>query len=167
MTLLIDSIQVIHSLDEALETFLQQIATKAVEVLALPVPIEISLVLADNGQIKELNRTYRDKDTSTDVLSFPLLELNPTATSVYEGLLQKSIEPDSGEVVLGDIVISVEQARLQAIEYGHSFERELGFLLVHGLLHLLGYDHEGSEEDTRLMRSLEEGILEALLLKRD
>ncbi len=95
-------------------------------------PCEISVTFTDNEGIRELNATYREKDTATDVLSFPLMD--------FSG---KSDEPVADEplVSLGDIVISLERAREQAEEYGHSFEREVAFLTVHSMLHLLGYDH--------------------------
>ena len=98
---------------------------------------EVSITFTDNAGIKKLNRKYRKIDKETDVLSFPLFD--------FEG----SDEPpvDELENMLGDVVISLEKAAAQAEEYGHSFEREVAFLCVHSMLHLLGYDHETSEED--------------------
>ncbi|HHW01549.1 MAG TPA: rRNA maturation RNase YbeY [Thermoanaerobacterales bacterium] len=118
---------------------------------------EVSVVLVDDTCIKELNRQYRAKDTPTDVLSFAMRESGPEEETI-EG------EP-LAEQLLGDIVISVERARDQAKEYGHSFERELGYLAVHGILHLLGYDHE-KEDDKKIMRRKEEEILKAFDLTR-
>ncbi|AYO30293.1 rRNA maturation RNase YbeY [Biomaibacter acetigenes] len=123
----------------------------------VPQDAEVSVVLVDDAYIRELNRQYRAKDTHTDVLSFAMRESVPE---------EKAIEGDPGaEQLLGDIVISVERAREQAEEYGHSFERELGYLAVHGVLHLLGYDHE-KEEDRKIMRQKEEEILKAFDLTR-
>ena len=121
---------------------------------------EVSVVLCDNARIKELNRDYRGIDESTDVLSFPQEELGEGE----DVILQRSPELDE-LVVLGDVVISLEKAVEQAQSYGHSFEREVGFLLVHGLLHLLGMDH-GTEEEQRQMREKEEQILTKLQLAR-
>jgi probable rRNA maturation factor len=122
-----------------------------------PQDAEVSVVLVDDAYIRELNRQYRGKDTPTDVLSFAMRESVPEEEAI-EG------EPEA-EQLLGDIVISVERAREQAEEYGHSFERELGYLAVHGMLHLLGYDHE-KEDDRKIMRQKEEEILKAFDLTR-
>ena len=104
---------------------------------------EVSVTFTDNEGIHKLNRQYRGVDRPTDVLSFPLFD--------YEG---ESEEPPVDELMgmLGDIVLSLEQAKKQAEEYGHSFEREVAFLCVHSMLHLLGYDHETGEEDELDMR---------------
>ena len=97
---------------------------------------EISVTFVDNEQIRELNAQYRNKDAATDVLSFPMGE-----NGVYD------INHDTGAKILGDIVLSVEMAMAQAKRYGHSLEREIGYLTAHSMLHLLGYDHETSPED--------------------
>lgn len=109
---------------------------------------EIGLMFVDNAQIREMNHTYRDKDSATDVLSFPMYEAD------------EAID-DEEEILLGDIVISLERAAEQAEEYGHSLEREVMYLLVHGLLHLAGYDHM-EEADKKKMRSREEALLTAI-----
>ena len=113
-------------------------------------PAEVSVTFTDNAKIRELNRKFRNLDRATDVLSFPLLD--------YEG---EGEEPpvDEWMGMLGDIVISLEQAKKQAGEYGHSFEREAAFLCVHSMLHLLGYDHETSPEDEADMRRRQSEIL--------
>ncbi len=105
---------------------------------------EVSVTFTDNEGIRALNRTYRNIDKPTDVLSFPLFEEN-------------------GEVKqLGDVVLSLERCHEQALEFGHSFERECAFLTVHSTLHLLGYDHETDEEDERVMRAKQSAIVEAM-----
>lgn len=111
---------------------------------------EVSLTFTDNEQIHKLNQQYRGVDRPTDVLSFPLMD--------YSG---ESDEPVADEPVvsLGDIVISLERAQEQANEYGHSFEREVAFLCVHSMLHLLGYDHETGEADERDMRARQSKIM--------
>ncbi|MCI5948748.1 MAG: rRNA maturation RNase YbeY [Oscillospiraceae bacterium] len=119
-------------------------------------PAEISVTFVDDERIHELNREYRNVDRSTDVLSFPLGE---------NGVYDKN--PENGACLLGDIVISVETAVRQAETYGHSLQREIGFLTVHSMLHLLGYDHvNGGIEEVR-MREKEEHVLTELGLKRN
>jgi len=121
-------------------------------------PAEVSVTFVDNEAIRELNRDYRGKDAPTDVLSFPLCEEED------DFVLPPSEEDEDAEelVALGDIVISVERARAQAEEYGHSFERELAFLAVHSTLHLLGYDHERSAEEDAEQRRRQEEILASI-----
>ena len=116
-------------------------------------PCEVSITYTDNASIHALNLQYREVDAPTDVLSFPLMD--------FSG---ESGEPVADEPVvsLGDIVISLERAREQAEEYGHSFEREVAFLTVHSMLHLLGYDHETSESDEMDMRARQRAIMETL-----
>lgn len=125
----------------------------------------VSLVITDNNSIRQINAQFRDIDKDTDVLSFPMLDLDPGADLSDLDRFAYDINPKNGALILGDIVISAEKARDQAKEYGHSFHREMGFLVVHGMLHLLGYDHM-EEEDKRLMRSMEETILSSLNLLR-
>ncbi len=114
---------------------------------------EVSVTYTDNAGIHGLNLQYRGVDRPTDVLSFPLMD--------FSG---ESEEPVADEPVtsLGDIVLSLERAREQAEEYGHSFEREVAFLTVHSMLHLLGYDHETGEEDERDMRARQTKIMNEL-----
>ena len=114
---------------------------------------EVSVSFTDNKGIWELNKKFRGIDRPTDVLSFPLFD--------YEG---ESEEPPVDELMgmLGDIVLSLEQAKAQAEEYGHSFAREVAFLTVHSMLHLLGYDHETGEEDENDMRRRQSEIMERM-----
>ncbi len=116
---------------------------------------QVSVTFVDDEVIRELNRDFRGKDRATDVLSFPICE-----EEGEDGDFDR--DPDTGAVLLGDIVLSVERARAQAEEFGHSFERELAFLSVHSTLHLLGYDHELSEEDDLDQRRRQEEILARL-----
>ena len=118
---------------------------------------EVSVSFVSNEEIKNLNKIYRDKDSVTDVLSFPLTSEDGT----------QEFNPETGAVQLGDVVISLETAVKQAQNYGHSLEREVGFLTVHSMLHLLGYDHETSLLDQRIMREKEESVLEKLGISRD
>ncbi len=117
---------------------------------------EVSVSFVDNDEIHALNKEYRNIDRETDVLSFPLGE-----NGVYDTNL------DTGAKLLGDIVISVPKAMEQADEYNHSLEREIGFLTVHSMLHLLGYDHEQGGIEEVHMREKEETVLTKIGLKRD
>lgn len=117
---------------------------------------EVSVSFLSNAQIRELNRDHRGRDIETDVLSFPMGE-----NGVYD------LNPETGAYVLGDIVISVEKAVSQAELYGHTLQREIGFLTVHSMLHLLGYDHEEGGLPATLMHEKEEEVLEELGLTRD
>lgn len=115
----------------------------------------ISVILTNPENIRKINNKYRNVDSETDVLSFPIFEKN-------EIKIAKKLEyPEA----LGDIVISIERVKLQAIEYGHSFERELAYMVVHGFYHLLGEDHI-KEEDKAIMRKKEENVLENLKIVR-
>lgn len=116
----------------------------------------VSVTFTDNEGIRELNREYRNKDSATDVLSFPLYTM------------EEDDRPEHGmEAELGDIVLSLERAEEQAKEYGHSFQRETAFLTVHSVLHLLGYDHERSEEEEKEMFRRQEEIMIRLGLPRN
>ncbi len=118
-------------------------------------PAEVSVSFVSNEEIKKLNKIYREKDAVTDVLSFPLGE---------NGEYDKN--HDTGALMLGDIVISLDTAVKQAQMYGHSLEREIGFLTVHSMLHLLGYDHEKNTLEERKMREKEEVILDNIGISR-
>lgn len=121
----------------------------------LDFPVEIDVTFLDNNQIQKLNLEYRQKNFPTDVLSFPLGE---------NGVYDKN--NDTGAAMLGDIVISLEKAMRQSEIYGHSLQREIAFLVVHGVLHLLGYDHEMGGIESVKMREREESILKKLGLSR-
>lgn len=120
------------------------------------IPCDIYVMLTDDPGIRALNAEHRGLDRATDVLSFPMLELTPGAPIEVSPL---ELDPDTGRLMLGDMVISVERTTAQAVEYGHSLAREIAFLAVHSLLHLLGYDHEKSEADETLHFTRQEEIL--------
>lgn len=122
----------------------------------------IDVTIVDGETIRQMNAEYRDKDAVTDVLSFPMYEF-------LNGVPQEELEaePDSGCVMLGDMILCYTRACEQAEQFGHSPARECGYLTTHSVLHLLGYDHERNDEDTRLMRSKEEDNLAFLGLTRD
>ena len=112
---------------------------------------EVSVTFVDNEQIRQLNKQYRDKDVPTDVLSFPMGE-----NGVYD------VDPATGAQILGDVVLSVEKAVEQAQRYGHSLQREVGYLVAHSVLHLLGYDHEQGGLERVHMREKEELVMSQL-----
>lgn len=113
---------------------------------------EVSITFVDNLYIQSLNKQYRNKDVPTDVLSFPMKNEDGT----YE------VDPESGAQLLGDIVISMEKVIEQSERYGHSMRKEVAYLVAHGMLHLLGYDHEQGGMEKRHMREREERVLELL-----
>ncbi len=135
--------------------FLVRRAVKAtLGYMNFPYDCEISLTFCGNEYIRELNAKYRNKDAATDVLSFPLCDF------------RNGDEPDEELNELGDIVINLERAAEQAEEYGHSMEREVSFLAVHSTLHLLGLDHERSEEEDEFVCSLQDEIMKNLKLEK-
>ena len=133
-----------------LEELIEKVIRKTLEEKQIQQEGEVSIALVDNDYIQQLNKDYRQKDCPTDVLSFPM----------------DGVEAGEGEyLLLGDIIISLEKAQEQAKDYGHTLERELGFLTVHGMLHLLGQDHQ-EEEEARLMEQEQENILNSLGIAR-
>lgn len=128
---------------------------------------EISVLLVDNEEIKTINREHRNIDKVTDVLSFPMLDYpkGRVFKDVYKDFIFGKTFLDGENLVLGDMVLSLEKAREQSEEYGHSFSREVFYLIIHSVLHLLGYDHMNEEEKT-LMRLREEDILRKLNIMR-
>lgn len=125
-------------------------------------PAEVSIMLVENEEIRGINRQFRAKDSDTDVLSFPMLQMEEGRFMEAPG----ACDMVNGNLLLGDIVISVPKALEQAKSYGHSVHRELAFLTVHGLLHLLGYDHEEPEQEEK-MTAKQEKILTELGLPRN
>lgn len=128
---------------------------------------QISLTFVDNEEIKEINKDTRGIDKETDVLSFPMIEYEKGKffKTQYKGYTFDKTYFDGEELVLGDIVISLEKALEQSVEYNHPYIREVGYLAVHSVLHLLGYDHM-EEDEKKIMRAREEEILEKLNIKR-
>ena len=120
----------------------------------------VAVTLVDNDTIKEINNEQRGIDSATDVLSFPVLEFEDGQMLAGVG------DYFEDKLILGDIVLSLERAEEQRIDFGHSFQREMGYLICHSVLHLLGYDHE-NEDEREVMRQKEENTLNALSLTRD
>lgn len=137
------------------------VLNKAAELYGLNVKTEVGLTLTDDDYIQKLNYEYRGKDTPTDVLSFAMND-----TLKDNDAPQILNDPQDLEILLGDIVISLETAARQADEYGHSLLRELAFLVTHGILHLLGYDH-AEEADRNEMQQEEKHLLSLLKITRE
>lgn len=152
-------IEMVDETEEVSESSLQlieEVIQKAAEVEDVTEDYEVSITLVDNETIREINREYRNQDAVTDVISFALNEDGEDELQIIGG---------APEQLLGDIIISIPRASEQAESYGHSFERELAFLAVHGFLHLLGYDHM-TEKEEKTMFAKQEDILQAYGLTR-
>lgn len=129
------------------EKLAEEVINFSMEHEAFPYEAEVNLTLTDNEGIHEINQSYRQIDRPTDVLSFPMLAYEKAGDfSKLEEDYDDNFNPDTGEIMLGDIVISVDKVREQAESYGHSEKREFAFLIVHSMLHLFGYDHMTPEE---------------------
>lgn len=153
--IIISNLQDKIDITEELKALIIKAANTVLSMEIVSDNVEVSIALVDDIYIQKLNHQYRNINAPTDVLSFAMRETveGENSLNVYE------------EELLGDVVISLERAKSQALEYGHSFQREVGFLVVHGILHLLGYDHE-SEEEKVVMRQKEEEILKTIDLTR-
>lgn len=157
MNIIIDNIQDKIEIDDDMENLLREVVSCVFKQENFQIDSEINFLLVDNDKIRELNREYRGKDKPTDVLSFPIV-------GTEDGRFKPEpadYDIEQGVLMLGDVVISLEMARKQAEEFGHSFKREVAFLAAHGVLHLLGYNHEKEEEETALIEK-QEAILEKL-----
>lgn len=145
-----------------LEDTLKRVCEKTLSYEKCDFNAEISISIVDNEEIKRLNYEFRGKDMPTDVLSFPILEFDQD-----RNIIDSEFDTDGENIVLGDIVISAERAKEQAKSFGHSFLREVSFLTVHSMLHLLGYDHVDDPEGEREMCRKQEEILRLLNITRD
>ena len=129
-----------------IKALIKKCALATLKYMEFRTDVEISVVLTDNDEIRTLNNMHRSIDRATDVLSFPMFEYDENG-EIIEDYAEFN---EMGDILLGDIVISLERADEQAKEYGHSFEREVGFLTVHSMLHLLGYDHMTPEDEEEM-----------------
>ena len=153
------------SLDIDCEKIARDVGEKALDLLACPYEASVSLTLTTDEDIRAVNRDFRQIDRATDVLSFPMIPFDTPAG--YEILEEDDsfFDMDSGELLLGDILISVDHVLQQAEEYGHSVTREFAFLVAHSMLHLLGFDHMTPEE-AEVMEQKQEEVLSALGINR-
>ncbi len=147
--------QSIFEITEELSGLVYRAIFETIRMEEIDFDCSVSLTYTDNDGIREYNRDYRDKDAITDVLSFPMFDTDTEEIYALDGTAAE----------LGDIVISLERAKTQAEEFGHPFEREVAFLCVHSVLHLLGYDHERSDDEDLLMREKQRSVMSALGLE--
>jgi len=146
-------------LSDNIKTLIHKIIEQTLREERYPSTVEISLTFVGNEEIQRINNEFRNIDKATDVLSFPLLEFEASDDENDEEFslegLDDYMNPDTGDLMLGDIIISVDKAKEQAREYGHSIEREIGFLIAHSMFHLMGYDHMTEDEEKEMVEKQE------------
>ena len=147
----------------ALTVHLHRCITAALAAEGVNVPCEINVLVTDDEGIRAINNATRNIDSATDVLSFPMFQFTPGA---FPENVSEDIDPQTGLLPLGDMAISLERARDQAKRFGNTTRREIGYLTIHSILHLLGYDHMDEGEQKRQMRTREEIIAAELGLQR-
>lgn len=153
------------------EEVIRNVIEESVSYVDCPFEVNVEVTITGNEAIRAINKEQRDKDSATDVLSFPMIDYEKAGEFGFledesNEFAYEYFEPDTGELMLGDIVISSERVYSQAEEYGHSVKRELAFLVAHSMLHLFGYDH--MEEDERMeMERMQREILDRLGITRD
>ncbi|MCM3674069.1 MULTISPECIES: rRNA maturation RNase YbeY [Peribacillus] len=157
MILAIDLMDETNEVTEEAQQLVESILQFAARKENIEKDTELSVTFVDNDRIREINKEYRHKDSATDVISFALEEMGENEVEIFGAEMPR---------MLGDIIISIERTKEQAEEYGHSFDRELGFLALHGFLHLLGFDHM-NEEDEKVMFTKQKEILEEYGLSRE
>ncbi len=147
------------------ESLAKRVIEAAIDYVDCPYEAEVNLLLTMNDEIHEMNRNFREIDRATDVLSFPMVDYEQAGEFEFLDDAMEYFNPETGELMLGDIVISKEKVISQAEEYGHSIEREYAFLIAHSMLHLFGYDHM-EEEERIVMEDKQKEILEQLQILR-
>lgn len=147
------------------ESLAQKVIEAAIDYVDCPYESEVNLLLTMNDEIHEMNQNFREIDRATDVLSFPMVDYEKAGNFDFLEDAMEYFNPETGELMLGDIVISKEKVISQAEEYGHSIEREYAFLIAHSMLHLFGYDHM-EEEERIAMEEKQKEILEQLQILR-
>ncbi len=148
------------------ETLISKVIEASLDYEKCPYEAEVNVVLTGNEEIHQVNKEFRNIDKATDVLSFPMIDYESPADFDNLEEYMEYFNPETGELLLGDIMISIEQAKKQAKEYNHSLERELAFLTAHSMLHLCGYDHMEDSERVVMERKQEE-ILKLLGITRE
>lgn len=150
-----------------IKKILDDVFNEVLKQEACPYEAQVNLLITDNEGIREYNKQYRNIDSPTDVLSFPMIPFTSEADfSLVEEQKADYFDPESGELVLGDIIISADKVKEQAVKFGHSEKREFAFLVAHSLLHLCGYDHM-TEKEAEVMERKQEEILNRLSITRD
>ena len=151
-----------EEVSEEIERTIKAAVIKTLEYENCDFDAEVSITITDNDEIRRINSEMRNIDRVTDVLSFPMLYFDENGD-----IIDSDFDMDGENIMLGDIVISAERAKSQSEEYGHSFRREMAFLTVHSMLHLLGYDHVDNPEGERIMFAKQEDILNLLGITRE
>ena len=166
MTILVEN-EAERKLDFDYEEVIEAVINKTLETENCPYETEVNVLLTGNGEIHTANKEFRGIDRPTDVLSFPMVDYEfPSDFSFVDKNPESYLNPETDELLLGDIMISVDKVYEQANEYGHSRKREFAFLIAHSMLHLLGYDHI-DEEERKVMEVKQEAILDALGITRN
>lgn len=147
------------------EEIADKVINAALDYEECPYEAEVSLTLVDNNRIHDINKEFRDIDRPTDVLSFPMVEYDDAGEFAFLEDEDDCFNPETGELMLGDIIISLDKVEEQAIAYGHSFTREYAFLIAHSMLHLMGYDHM-PDDDASIMEAKQRAILDNLNITR-
>lgn len=149
------------------EETVKLVAEAVLEAEGCPWEAQVNVLITDREGIRAFNRTYRELDCETDVLSFPNLDFEAGGAFAVDGTREADyFDPDTGEVILGDIILSADRIYSQAEEYGHSVRREFAFLVAHSMFHLCGYDHQ-EESEARIMEEKQEEILAGLGITRE
>ena len=161
MAVLVENQQSSIVTTDRMESLLKNAVETCFELEGFSTPSEVSILLVDDDRIREINKEQRNIDKPTDVLSFPVVDMVEGEVVSDEG----DFDLDENLLLLGDIILSTETAIRQSQEYEHSFEREMAFLVTHGVFHLLGYDHDEEEMEQRMMEK-QERVLEKMGLKR-
>ena len=166
MTILVEN-EAERKLDFDYEEVIEAVINKTLETENCPYETEVNVLLTGNGEIHTANKEFRGIDRPTDVLSFPMVDYEfPSDFSFVNKNPESYLNPETDELLLGDIMISVDKVYEQANEYGHSRKREFAFLIAHSMLHLLGYDHV-DEAERKVMEEKQEAILNALGITRN
>ena len=156
-----------ETFDFDIEQIVDLVSKEVLEEENCPYETQINVLLTDNAGIRGFNKEYRNIDRETDVLSFPNLDFEtPAAFEIDEDREADYFDPETGELILGDIIISVDRVKEQAESYGHSRKREFAFLVAHSMLHLCGYDHM-EEAEAAVMEAKQEAVLQKLGITRE
>lgn len=147
------------------EELIKKVAIQVLDYEQCPYEVELNIVLTDDEEIQQINQEYREINRATDVLSFPMVDYEIPGDFSHVEEDPMLFHPETGELMLGDIILSIDKVYGQAKEYGHTVERELGFLVAHSMLHLCGYDHM-VEDEREVMEARQREIMEMLQLYR-
>ena len=166
MTILVEN-EAKRVLDFDYEEVIKNVVKRVVDTENCPYEVEVNVLLTNNEEIHEANKDFRNIDRPTDVLSFPMVDYEfPADFSLVNESPEGYLNPETDELLLGDIMVSVDKVYSQAEEYGHGIKREFAFLIAHSMLHLLGYDHI-EDEERAVMEAKQEAILETLGITRN